>query len=275
MKVWHRYMSVSVIAAALLLPGVVRGADKAQIAFYPGEASAMSVADDSRICGPDTMTQSTSPTLLVAGSVSCPGPSGTTKAASWARCFSVSSSTYPFGITVNCVRFGVQQASVATTVTVKIYADTNGCPPTSATLVLLGTMNISIPAGTALQMFTADFTSQGGVFVAAGTPMVVEVAAPDLSGVGTFLIGANHDGESASGYIKSSACSLPDFVTLASVGYPTVHLAYSVDYYEGGVPPVGACCYPNGECWYGLQAECAAGGGAFQRRLHPVRRLHD
>ena len=264
MKVWHRYLSISVLAATLLLPGAVRGADKAQVAFYQDAEAVTYVDDSTRLCGPDSMTQSSAPDVLHSGSIYCPGSSGTTQAASFARCFNISAASFPEGITVNCLHFGVQQSTVAASLTINIYADHNGCPPLTADLELLGTMNFTVPAGTAMQFFTADFSGIGGVFVPPNTAMVVEIAVPDLNGVGSFRIGANHSGESAPGYVKTAPCSLPDYVSLDSIGYGSVHLAWRVDYFAGGEAPVGACCYPNGQCSFGEQLVCVVEGGAFQ-----------
>ena len=264
------------VASLLLLPGVVGGvaygdAPPTEIARSLIPVSGPTIDVATRDCGPETMTQCTNPSSCTEGSVACAteGEPQYTTENSYARCYAITQD-----ITINCVDFGVESCSSYAgqdyDVTVTIYKDTDGaCPPDLATLESLGSVVVTIPDGAVFEIFTADFNSIGGVFVPAGTKIVVEVYAPDRrSGTGeegTFFIGSNAAGQSAASYLYSASCLLDDYVTFASVGYPNVHIVQRIDYYVGGEPPVGACCLVDGSCLdtqtYG---DCGDAGGVWQ-----------
>ena len=215
-----------------------------------------------RGCGPETMTQLTSPTTVEAKtSIACANESdGSTTDNSWARCFNVTQD-----ITVNCVDFGVESCDVEHVVDINIYRDNDGaCPPNLATCQLLGSVSVAVPAGTALQILTADFNSIGGVYVPAGSKMVVEVWSPDLTGQGAFFVGANNNGESADSYLRSEPCGVTDWMPIDAVWTSPVHVVINVDYMFG-TPNPGACCLENGDCLPDmLPTDCGAEGGSWQ-----------
>jgi hypothetical protein len=214
-----------------------------------------------RGCGPETMTQLTAPTLVEPGtSIACADTaSGTTTENSWARCFNVTQD-----ITVNCVDFGVESSDVEVEISIDIYRDTDGaCPPDLATADLLGSVPVVIPAGTSATILTADFNSIGGVYVPAGSKMIIDVNVPDLTGVGAFYVGANNNGETADSYLRSTSCSVPDWVAIDTVWADPVHVVINVDYMIGAPEP-GACCQETGDCTPDLlPTDCAMIGGTW------------
>ncbi len=214
-----------------------------------------------RDCGPETLTQNVNPDVVESGSVACTPDEGvTTTDNAFARCYEVDQD-----ITVNCVDFGVESSTATQDITVTIYEDTDGsCPPDLASAQVLASKVIQVGV-ISNQIVTADFSDIGGVIVAAGTSMIVEVSNPDTSGVSAFFIGSNNDGQTAQSYLRSDSCELFDWGTFASVGYPNVHIVQRIDFYYGGEPPVGACCLPNGDCVDGqTPAECNDLGGDWQ-----------
>jgi hypothetical protein len=252
---------VFVALAAILLMGAVPGwpAGEHGFAVNPAPPSGPTHVVVPRDCGPEFMTQLTSPDLVEAGtSIACSPDSGvTTTENSWARCFNVTDD-----ITVNCVEFGVENCDIEVEISIDIYRDTDGsCPPDIATAELLGSAPVVVPAGTGTQILTADFSSIGGVFVPAGSKMIVDVNVPDLSGIGAFFVGANNNGESADSYIRSSSCGLSDWAAIDTVWTDPVHVVINVDYLYG-TPEPGACCLVTGECIPDtLPTDCSDLGG--------------
>jgi len=119
-------------------------------------------------------------------------------------------------------------------VTISLFTDSSGGAPNTADLVALagGSIVDMVPDGTAAALRTVDFTANN-VLVPADSTLVVVVSSPDLctlNGANNFHFnGANDAGESGPSYIKSASCGLPDFATLASIGFPDQHMVMTVE----------------------------------------------
>lgn len=213
------------------------------------------------LCGDTTLSQNAafSP---IASTVACVEPSDGTALNGWARAFPVGA--VPF--VLNCVDFAVDSNTVADfTVTVNVFAG----DPLGAygDLTLLGALPVLIPVGTLDTIFTADFAAAGMPVVApAGSTLVVEVLAPsrltaDGGDGGRLLLGANSAGQSAPGYFRAPTCGFSDFVTIASVGFPSSHVLISVD---GGALAWSSMSVGNNTGFPAAQLTVTlAGGGGF------------
>jgi hypothetical protein len=62
----------------------------------------------------------------------------------------------------------------------------------------------------------------------AGSTLVVEIAAPDLSGQAAFFPGSNAAGRTPPSYVAAPDCGAPEPVTYDSIGAPDVHLVMTV-----------------------------------------------
>ncbi len=175
-------------------------------------------------CGTTTLTQSTSQSI-VAGSISC-NATGLHTNNSYFRAFSLGA--FPNGFDVCALQFGVEQANAgdpATTqpVTVNIYANTGGTFP-AGTRVLVGTAAVSV-ADQTLTILEAPVTAA----VPAGAELVAEVFSPSGQTAGhSFFIGSNNGGQSAPGYIQASDCGIAAPTSLATVGFPNMHIVMNV-----------------------------------------------
>jgi hypothetical protein len=156
---------------------------------------------------------------------------------------------------VRCVEYGVENALGTNPVTIALYQDTDGGDPNNANLVPLASIVDVIPGGTQLALRTVDFTALN-VVVPANAFLVVAVESPDLCAVGlnnTYFNGSNNLGETKPSYIKTAGCSIPDYVSLASIGFLNRHMVMTVELQrvptcgDGVVEPPedcdgGACC---------------------------------
>ncbi|MFO0829616.1 MAG: LamG-like jellyroll fold domain-containing protein [Phycisphaerales bacterium] len=156
--------------------------------------------------------------------------------------------------TVGCVRFAIEfNNGAAWPVSVRIYrGDVNG---PYANLVLLAETSVEIPADSGASIRTATFPGNGPT-VEAGTSFVVEVYSPTRSpaagGDGGFLFfGSNDAGQSAPSYIRAVECSVPDFIDVASIGWPQTDIIIDPNLnptpiaWPCGSPQAGSCFVPH------------------------------
>ena len=173
---------------------------------------------------PLTITQNTSQTV-VAGSVACNAGGFHTPNSYW-RAYDLGPLALTGPLTVNSVTFGIELADangVGTTqpVTVRVHTSAGAFPGGVRTQVATQTFNV--PDQT-LSLFTATFTTPPTV--PANAIMVLEVFTPDgrAPANNRFFIGSNALGQSAPCYLSAADCGAPNPVTLASLGFPNMHL---------------------------------------------------
>lgn len=131
--------------------------------------------------------------------------------------------------TISSVRFGVEVNGTAQTVTARVYNQTGGAfPGGTRTLLTSGTVNITTAAST---FYTVNFATPATVPNTA--TIVVEVEVP----TGGMWPAANTLGESGPAYVSSTPCSVPNPVTLASLGF-TSHTIIDIGGTVPVVPPV-------------------------------------
>lgn len=155
---------------------------------------------------------------------------------------------------VDCVTFAVEfNTGAAWPVGVRVYAgDVHG--PFSE-LALVGTGAIDIPATSGSALYTVSLDAPGPV-IPAGTAFVVEVYSPTrdpaLGGDGAFLFfGSNSAGQSGPSYLRADECGVPNFVDVATLGFPQTNIIIDpvVTPVEltppCGSPQAGSCFVPH------------------------------
>ncbi len=221
------------LAFALVLAGVAGSASAQQL-------SRSGLAPGSQALQPwgpmvtQTITQSVSPTVTAANSVSCNGGSPTFLHTdnSYFRAFTLSTfkNLSQPQFRVDQVSFGIETANDAAgagqPVTVNLYRSTTN-PPTLASLTPVSSDNFTVPDQTNA-IFPANIASQP-VFTVATDILVVEIFTP--SGQATnnsFFLGSNAGGQIAPSYIVATSCGISEITNLASIGFANMHIVMSV-----------------------------------------------
>ena len=213
-------------------------------------------------CASATLTQSTSNTVTALNSISC-NAGGLHAENSYWRAYQLA---LPAPVAVNSVTFGIETANAAgvgTTqpVNVRVYTSAGAFPGGVRTQVASQTFNIPDQSNT---LFTASFTTPPTV--PGNAILVLEVNTPDGQAAGhSFFIGTNSAGQSAPSYISATACGLTSPGTLASVGFPNVHIILNASV-SGSVPvvsvPASGSVFPVGTTTVTSTATDAAGNTA-------------
>lgn len=212
----------------------------AKKADAPNQQQDPDAAIDAQPAGPDaaimaTLSETTDGTTVgSASSVTCGSTTGTSEN-SWYRAFKLGD--FPQvtgGFHVSSVTVGVQEASGAPTVQIKIgsYSGTLTPAPTTlntAQITPITSANLTIPNTVATAPTTATVPISANI--PAGGQFVVEVFLPDLSNTGSYYyLGGNGGGESRPSYIRAPAtgCDITVPTTVSSIGFPTSDLMITV-----------------------------------------------
>jgi len=196
-------------------------------------------------CGAVQLSHSTAPELILPkNTAECVVVDQFSLENGLARSFEIPAS----GLTVQCVRFGIQSnVGGPWDVFANLYVGNIECP--EQTPKLIGqSLPVTIPDNAQLALFDATFPE--GVFVPGGTSLIVELftpsRAPEEGGVAGFtFFGSNDQGETAPGYIRAPGCGVPSFVPFADIGFPNTHLVMTV---LGSAEPV-TCPARSGSCY--------------------------
>jgi hypothetical protein len=141
-------------------------------------------------------------------SIACgTGLNGYTRSNSWFRVFDLTQAGVTGPLTVSAVSFGVETATGAQTVDVKLgtYMGAVGGNILDTALITPITQQTVAVTATSLAVQTVPMTAS----VPAGSKLVVEIFAPDHNGTTTsFYLGTTSAAESTAGYLMSSACGL-------------------------------------------------------------------
>ncbi len=178
-----------------------------------------------------TLNQSTASTIVAANSVACSETAtGFTTDNSYYRVFPLSTAGVTTTFTPTRVDFGVEESSATAgshTIQVRLHTMTGTNLTSDTQLTLVHGQNFAVPNTTAT---IQSVTLSANPPIAANLSLVLEIAVPDGTAAGnTFYIGSNAAGEAATGYIRSPiGCTIPQPVTLASLGFPTMHMVMSV-----------------------------------------------
>jgi hypothetical protein len=180
-------------------------------------------------CGPFTLTQSTNPEVIGNASVAC--LEGAVSAeTSAARAF-----VAPSTLTLKCVTFGVRINQGGGDWPVEVRILSGDVQSDYGSLDLLSEETVVVPSAANRAFFTVDIPD---VSLQAGANFIVEVVSPsrrlaDGGDGGQLAFGFNGEGQSALTYFRGPLCGNPDFVDLASLGFPNLHLVMSLGYDEG------------------------------------------
>ena len=187
------------------------------------------VSDNCPLPGGVTLNQNTNTTTIAFNT----GISCNAGATSFWRAYNLASFPAVTGpLTINSVRFGIEvnNTGVGQTMTVNLYNQTGAAfPGGTRTLIATGTVSITAVANT---FYTVNFGS--APTVPANAIIIVEVATP----VGGVFPAANGLGESGPSYISSTACGVPNPVTLASLGFTANHTIIGMSGTVPVVPPI-------------------------------------
>jgi len=178
-------------------------------------------------CDGEESSQSESPEEIEVGSAIACTSLTTTGHNAYARAFTAPAE----GLSCGCVEFGIQgNTGGAWPATVRLLTGASVTGPIDE-LVELSSATIEIPPNSGPAFYTAVFPN--GVIVPADTLLVVELSfasrlPADGGDGGSIFPGCNSAGQSAPTYLRSLSCGNPDFVDLASIGFPNSHLALTV-----------------------------------------------
>jgi hypothetical protein len=188
-----------------------------------------------------TITHSASQAVVAGNSVACSPDGGfTTTENGYLRTFTLEDFGIFSDFDVTQVSFGIESLSgVPQTMTVNLFT-LDAMPFIYANMTLIGTASATFNPQ-ALTIVTVPVTGN----VPAGATLVVEVDAPNMSGVGGFFIGSNSAGQTAPSYLRSASCGLPEPRDVATIGFPNMHIVMNVTGFAE--PP--ACDVPTGTPW--------------------------
>ncbi|TDD73096.1 hypothetical protein E1262_01005 [Jiangella aurantiaca] len=189
-----------------------------------------------------TLTHSASQAIVAGNGIACSSDDGaTTSANSYLRTFTLADFGVGDEFDVTEVEFGVESLTVAQELTVGLSTLKDPAAPlTRANLEPVGSATQTLQP----QRQTLATVPVTGV-IPAGATLVVEVSAPDLSGVGGFWPGTNRAGQSAPTYLTAPGCGVTEPADLGAVGYPWVHLVMNVV----GTTEAPACAAPGELPW--------------------------
>lgn len=169
------------------------------------------------------LLQTTNNVVAANGVQSCGAGGNATNATSFARLYNLNSLGYS-SFAVTKVSFAVQgfQLGIATTfpVNVEVYSSTGGAVTNNLTLRATATVNITASmVGTVVEVPLAAPVS------VSSPEMLIVVSAPNGGPTSTgFYLGGNSNGQTATGYIKASACGANDYMTFAAIGNANAHI---------------------------------------------------
>ena len=167
------------------------------------------------------LTHSVSQVVQPLTGVRC-GGGGTTADNSFMRTYTLTDFGIDGGFNVTAVQFGVESAiGPALPMEARIYLLEGNF--VFANMTLLGSGAATISSANNETVVTIPVEAE----VPAGSTIVVEAFVFD-STTSDLFPGANSAGETAPSYIASNACSIPQPVTYASIGFPDAHLVLNV-----------------------------------------------
>lgn len=213
-------------------------AEFTQSSLMPGQTSDPRLYDINAV----TITQSVSSSIVSLNSVSCNNGVNHVEN-SYYRKFDLNGAHgITTAFTITQVDFGIEEANAGTgvqPVTLKLYTIPNaavGIPLGSLTPI--GTAPLVI-ADQSLTIFLAPIAAV--VATPLLSDLVVEVLTPDgTAGPNLFWIGSNAAGQSAPSYIRAPGCGIAAPVTLASIGFPGMHIYMAVTGSEAATAVAGS-----------------------------------
>ncbi len=196
-------------------------------------------SDNCGMPGPVALSQNTSNSVGPVIQIGCQAGGFNTANSYW-RAYNLASYNLAGALTVNSVTFGIETANANGTgttqpVTVRLWTSAGAFPAGVRTLV--GTQVVNVPDQT-VSLFTATFSTP--VTVPANAILVVELFTPDGRAPvnNVFFVGSNNLGQSQPCYISAADCGVASPVTLASLGFPNMHIILNINGVVAGPNPL-------------------------------------
>jgi subtilisin family serine protease len=169
-----------------------------------------------------TITHSLSQDIVELNSVACSPDGGfSTTENSYLRAFVLDDFGIVGDFAVAEVSFGIETIDPAQTLTVNLYTLDGAF--VYSNLTLIGTTDVTVDAQS-LSLVSVPVTGTAP----AGSTLVVEVDAPDMSGTGRLFIGSNDAGQTAPSYLASASCGLSEPTDTADLGFPGMNIVMNV-----------------------------------------------
>jgi hypothetical protein len=187
-----------------------------------------------------SITHSLSQTIMAENSVACSEDGGESTAENgFLRTFFLEDFGIYGDFEISQVSFGIEALNDnSIDITVNLYT-LDALEFTYANMTLIGSSSETIPPQ-ALTIMSMPISATAP----AGSTLVVEIDAPDMSDTAAFFIGSNDQGQTASSYIRSASCGMPQPTDFSTIGFPNVHIVINV---TGEEPPV--CDAPGSVDW--------------------------
>jgi hypothetical protein len=224
-----RKSSTMALVALLVLCAVV--AVQAAPRLSQSQAQGVTHKQGAGPLAPQSITQSTDPNTIAAGSsVACQG--GATTDNGWWRLFDLDDDHALAGaFTAEDVDYGIETSVGPQNITARVYCLDEGLPFFGVFLVQVGTGSVFHAADANGEFFNVAI-SAGAACDSASQDMAVELHSDDCLESGTCLqlfIGMNGLGQSGPSYISAEDCGIVDPIDLAGIGFPNAHLVMVVN----------------------------------------------
>ena len=178
-----------------------------------------------------TITHSVSQEIIQGNSVSCNSGAGNAENG-FLRTFKLEDFDITSDFNVKSVSFGVESATVAQPLSVKLYT-LEGDDVVYANMTPIGSADITLqPQDLTIVSVPVEGTAP------AGSTLVVELDSPNLQNIGGFFFpGSNNLGQTAPTYLRSATCGVPDPTPTGDIGFPGMHLVMNVTGETGSSVP--------------------------------------
>ena len=184
---------------------------------------------------------------LTQGGVSCAADNITTQNF-YAKSYDLSVLLPGQALELSCIEFGVTSSDTGILAgTITVYEDTNGGAPTApgVDLVSIGSANFDL-ANTAGGNVLQQVSFATPLNLAAGGTYVVEMSI--AAATDGFASMAGNTGPDGDAYIRTDDCGLTNYVTYASIGFPTQFWAQQL-IGDTTIDGAGCDCYTGSDCF--------------------------
>jgi hypothetical protein len=229
---------VSALAASLGLSSLALAGP---LGHGPRVAKASAPRTPDGACGPENFTQNASTTPEAQTSIACIIQDGSFRHfdTSWWRAFRLQDYGLEGDFGICAIDMAIETAvsgdGNGQPMTVNLWLNSEDCPFPGGTRELLGTATINVTDQDLTNITVPVFGT-----VPALREVAVEIAIPDgVEANDVFFAGSNTAAQTAPTYISSQACSLPDPIDLAAIGFPDSHVIITLVGVSGPVGPVG------------------------------------
>ncbi len=228
-----RLFLVAVVLVALT--GMVQAAEIAVNPNPPAVASGENTPHRA-----PNITQSIDPNTVVSGSIACTAGGIASDNTFLRRFFLNADHGISIQYTVTSVDAGIESttdyAGNGIPVTVATYSIANGAAFTYANMTMLDSTTVDLTDGIALQIL--NWAVGGAIIDPVADDLVVALSWPDVTTSSDFSIwpGSNSAGQTQPSYLSSEGCGLSEPTDIGAIGYPDMHLVFTVNGDEATQP---------------------------------------